>query len=67
MIAEKHFGNLGVHMKIILKLTLKKDDGRLDCIKLAHDRVQWLAPVETAINFRFNKWRCPDDRSCTHL
>jgi hypothetical protein len=44
------FGNLRVHVVIILKWILKKQSVGVDCIHLADDTAQWQSFVNTATN-----------------
>jgi hypothetical protein len=47
-----HFGDPGVHGRIILKWIFKKWDGGMDWIELAQDRDRWRALVNTVMNLR---------------
>jgi hypothetical protein len=48
---EDHLEDVGVDMKIILKL-IKKWDGGMNWIDLAEDRNRWRALVNAAMNLR---------------
>jgi hypothetical protein len=47
-----HLEDPGVDGRIILKWILKKLDGRMDCIDLAHDRDMWRALVNAVMKLR---------------